>query len=165
MKTLPLRAECPIFRAADEVGDWWTLLILRDAFQGFTRFDEFEASLGIAPNMLAGRLKQLVACGILEKRAYQQSPRRYDYVLTGKGRDFFPVFAALLGWSNRHLAGEGAALLLAARDGGAVVEPQVVDAHSGIPLVLNNVVATAGPKASRQMRVRLESLKPVQPAS
>src|ERR1700709_661908 len=96
--------ECPIARTLDRVGEWWSILILRDAFGGLTRFDEFENSLGIAPNMLTRRLISLVQAGMLEKRRYNERPPRYEYVLTDRGRDFRPVLLALLGYGNRHFA-------------------------------------------------------------
>src|SRR5499427_4736053 len=98
-KLVPL-AECPCARAVETVGEWWNILILRDALQGFTRFDEFQKSLGIAPNMLTRRLNGLVEAGILERRRYNERPPRYEYVPTERGRDFRPVLLALLAWGN-----------------------------------------------------------------
>jgi DNA-binding HxlR family transcriptional regulator len=90
----------------DLVGDAWTPLVLREAFYGIRRFDDFRQALGIARNTLTDRLRLLVAEGLLEKRAYRQQPPRYDYVLTEKGRDFFGVLAAMSRWGDRWLAGE-----------------------------------------------------------
>src|ERR1700733_10739998 len=87
----PSILECPVGRAVETVGEWWSILILRDAFQGSTRFDEFQKSLGIAPNILSRRLAHLVATGMLARRRYSERPPRYEYLLTPKGRDFFPV--------------------------------------------------------------------------
>jgi DNA-binding HxlR family transcriptional regulator len=153
-KLAPL-AECPCARAVETVGEWWSILILRDALQGFTRFDEFERSLGIAPNMLARRLKHLTESGLFERRLYRERPKRYDYVLTGKGRDFFPVIAALIGYANRHLAPEGEALLLAERGTGAPLVPVMVDAASLRPITFESAIAVAGPRASAGMQKRL----------
>src|SRR5690349_7509482 len=86
---------CPVARTLDRVGEWWSMLILRDAFHGLTRFDQFEASLEIAPNMLTRRLNSLVEDGFLERRLYSERPPRHEYVLTEKGRDFWSVLAAL----------------------------------------------------------------------
>src|SRR5580704_16072998 len=94
--------QCPIARSLERVGEWWSMLILRDAFHGFTRFDEFQTSLGIAPNMLARRLSALVAAGLLEKRRYSERPPRDEYVLTARGKDFRPVIVALLAFGNKH---------------------------------------------------------------
>ncbi|MGW2082796.1 winged helix-turn-helix transcriptional regulator [Streptomyces sp. NPDC001939] len=97
---------CSIARTMDLLGDWWTPLVLREAFYGIKRFDVFQAELGIARNTLADRLRRLVDEGLMEKRAYQHEPVRYDYVLTDMGRDFFGVLAAMNRWGDRWLAEE-----------------------------------------------------------
>ena len=99
--------QCPIARSLERVGERWSILILRDAFQGLTRFDQFQKSLGIAPNILARRLKSLVEAGLLERRRYSAHPPRDEYLLTERGRDFRPVIWSLLAWGNKHLAPEG----------------------------------------------------------
>jgi DNA-binding HxlR family transcriptional regulator len=93
---------CPVARTLDRVGDPWSILILRDAGFGKTRFDEFEESLGIAPNMLSRRLASLVEGGMLERRRYSEHPPRDEYVLTQRGRDFQPVLTALKTFGDRH---------------------------------------------------------------
>lgn len=150
--------ECPCARAVEIVGEWWSILILRDALQGLTRFDEFQASLGIAPNMLARRLKHLTASGLFERRRYCERPPRYDYVLTEAGRDFFPVVAALVTFGNRHLAPEGEALRFAERENARPVEPLLVDAATLRPIMAGSVTVVAGPKASPGMRRRLAAI-------
>src|SRR3984957_16413366 len=105
--------QCPIARSLERVGEWWSILILRDAFQGLTRFDQFQKSLDIAPNMLTRRLNALVESGLLERRPYSERPPRHEYVLTERGRDFRPVLLALLAWGNRQFAPEGRAVDLA----------------------------------------------------
>ncbi|MEN8654427.1 helix-turn-helix domain-containing protein [Streptomyces sp. 21So2-11] len=97
---------CSIARTMDLLGDWWTPMVLREAFYGIKRFDTFQQELGIARNTLTDRLRRLVDEGLLEKRPYQQQPVRYDYVLTEKGRDFFGVLAAMNQWGDRWLSGE-----------------------------------------------------------
>ena len=92
---------CSIAKTLDVVGEWWTLLILRDAFGGTRRFDEFQASLGLARSVLTARLEKLTDHGILERRAYTQHPPRYEYHLTEKGRALFPVGTALLTWGDK----------------------------------------------------------------
>ena len=87
--------QCPIARSLERVGEWWSMLILRDALLGLTRFDQFQESLGIAPNMLTRRLSKLVEAGLLERRRYNDRPPRYEYVLTQAGRDFRPVLPRL----------------------------------------------------------------------
>ena len=106
MKWNELAAQpCSLARALAVVGDRWTLLILRDAFLRVRRFDDFQASLGIARRVLAERLASLVDDGILEKVAYQQRPARYEYRLTGKGLDLYPAILALVHWGDAHYAG------------------------------------------------------------
>jgi len=98
---------CPIARSLEHVGEWWSMLILRDAFGGTTRFDDFQRSLGIAPNMLARRLAALVDAGLLERRPYSERPPRDEYVLTERGRDFKPVLTALVVFGRKHFAAAG----------------------------------------------------------
>ena len=98
---------CPIARSLERVGEWWSLLILRDAFGGITRFDDFRNSLGIAPNMLSRRLAALVEAGLLEKRRYSERPPRDEYVLSDRGRDFQPVLAELAAFGVRHYVAPG----------------------------------------------------------
>src|SRR5689334_9644297 len=95
---------CSIARTLDVLGDWWTPLVLRDAYYGVRRFDEFQKGLGIARNTLSDRLHRLVDQELMEKRPYQTDPVRYDYVLTEKGRDFYPVIAAMARWGDQWLA-------------------------------------------------------------
>src|ERR1700761_6302603 len=91
-------SECPIARTLESVGEWWSILILRDAMQGLTRFDEFQTSLGIAPNILTRRLNTLVESGLLERRRYSERPERFEYILTERGEDFRPVLWTLVAW-------------------------------------------------------------------
>jgi DNA-binding HxlR family transcriptional regulator len=95
-------AQCPVALALERVGEWWSIMILRDAFFGLTRFDQFRKSLGIAPNILSRRLQALVEAGLLEKSRYSEHPPRDEYLLTERGRDFRPVLTALLAWGKRH---------------------------------------------------------------
>src|SRR6201999_3360005 len=92
--------QCPIARSLERVGEWWSILILRDAFAGLTRFDQFQTSLDIAPNMLTRRLNSLVEAGLLERSRYSERPPRYEYLLTDRGRDFRPVVVALYAWGT-----------------------------------------------------------------
>ncbi|MDA9437214.1 winged helix-turn-helix transcriptional regulator [Bradyrhizobium sp. CCBAU 51627] len=160
----PSILECPIGRAVETVGEWWSILILRDAFQGSTRFDEFERNLGIAPNILSRRLAHLTKTGMFVRRRYQERPPRYEYVLTDRARDFFPVIATLLAWGNKHLAPKGESILLANRNDARPINPVVVDAANRQPITLANTIAIPGPRASRLMRARLASLKAMNPA-
>ena len=90
---------CPVARTLDLIGEWWTILIVRDAFIGARKFEDFK-STGIADNILAARLRRLVDEGVLERRAYQSRPERFEYVLTPKGRALLPVVAALANWGQ-----------------------------------------------------------------
>jgi DNA-binding HxlR family transcriptional regulator len=147
--------KCPIARSLERVGEWWSILILRDAFYGLSRFDEFQESLGVAPGMLARRLNALVSSGLLERRRYSEHPPRDEYVLTERGRDFRPVLLALLAWGNRHFAPEGAAVRLADRRTGAPVEPVLVDAATGEQIAGPDYRLVAGPGADDAVRQRL----------
>ena len=95
---------CPIARTLDVVGEWWTLVLVRDAFRGARRFEDFR-SVGIADNILASRLKKLVEEGIFERRPYQERPERFEYLLTPKGRDLLMVLGALGTWGRRWTEG------------------------------------------------------------
>src|ERR1700724_4013046 len=123
---------CSLARAVDVFGDSWTLLIVRDALQGLTRFDELQRSLTIARNTLSDRVGKLVDAGVMTKRFYQDNPPRYEYWLTEMGRDFFPVLAAMLSWGDKWLdGGGGAAVPLCDHGGGhGMVRPGVL-AHGG----------------------------------
>lgn len=124
---------CPVGRGLARAGDAWSMLILRDAGLGLTRFDEFQKSLGIAPNILTRRLVALTEAGMLERRRYSERPPRDDYILTAAGRDYLPVLQALGGWAARHF-GEGAMSELIDTATGQAIVPQVVDAITGTPL-------------------------------
>ena len=150
---------CPIARSLDRVGEWWSILILRDALRGTTRFDDFQESLGIAPNMLARRLKALVASGLLERRQYEQRPPRYEYVPTQRGRDFQPVLWAMLAWGNQHFAPEGASVQLVSRKTGALADPVLVDRVTGEPITPETHRVAPGPAASDQLRRRYAQAK------
>src|SRR6516162_6486102 len=117
------KMSCPIARSLERVGEWWSMLVMRDALHGLRRFDEFQDSLGIAPNMLTKRLNALVEAGLLERRRYSEHPPRYEYVPTARGRDFRPVLVSLLAWGNCHFAPEGASVLLVNTRTGAPVDP------------------------------------------
>jgi len=147
--------QCPVARSLQHVGEWWSILILRDAFYGLKRFDEFEESLGIAPNMLTRRLKGLVASGLLERRKYSARPPRYEYVLTDMGRDFRPVVLSLLAWGNKHFAPEGTSVVLKNIKTGKVAVPILTDKISGQEITSALFRVAAGPAADRAMRERI----------
>jgi DNA-binding HxlR family transcriptional regulator len=123
---------CSIARTLDIVGERWTLLILRDAFNGVRRFEDFAIRLPVARNVLTVRLQRLVAHGILTRERYQERPARYEYRLTAKGRELYPVLIGLLQWGDRHLAGaEGPPLAVVHRDCGHHVRAAVLCSGCG----------------------------------
>src|SRR4029453_7498090 len=138
---------CPIARSLERVGEWWSMLIMRDALHRFRRFDEFQRSLGIAPNMLTRRLNPLVGAGLLERRRYSEHPPRDEYVPTARGRDFRPVLLALMAFGNRHFAPEGPSVLLVDAKTGVPVDPILVDAATGRPITETDHALVAGPAA------------------
>ena len=146
---------CPIARSLERVGEWWSILILRDAFSGMTRFEEFRESLGIAPNMLTRRLAALVEAGLLERRPYSERPPRHEYRLTERGRDFRPVLLAMLAFGNRHFPPEGASVCIVDAKTGAVADPVLVDRATGRPLAAPDFTLAPGPAAGEGTRRRL----------
>ena len=139
---------CSVARTVDVIGEWWTPLIVRDAFYGTSRFEDFQRSLGLARNVLATRLERLVAAGIMERRPYEQHPPRDEYALTEKGRDLFPIIAALMAWGDRYTAGEaGPPLLLVHEPCGAPGALRAVCDQCGEPMSLANIQPVPGPGA------------------
>ncbi len=148
--------QCPIARSLDRVGEWWSILILRDVFHGLTRFDQFQKSLPIAANMLTRRLNALVDAGLLERRRYSERPPRFEYLLTDRGRDFRPVLIALMAWGNRHFADEGVASQLVDAATGKPADPVLVDRDSGRPIDAAGFRFAAGPAAGEAVRRRID---------
>jgi DNA-binding HxlR family transcriptional regulator len=148
---------CPIARSLEHVGEWWSMLILRDAALGMTRFDEFQKSLGIAPNMLTRRLGGLVEAGLLERRRYSERPPRDDYVLTPRGQDFRPVLWAILAFGNRHFAPEGESVVLVDVHTGRRADPVLVDRVSGQEMTPANFRPAPGPAAPATILRRYRS--------
>jgi DNA-binding HxlR family transcriptional regulator len=124
---------CPIGRGLHRIGDTWSMLILRNAGAGQTRFDQFQKHLGIAPNILTRRLSALTKEGLLERHRYSERPPRYEYRLTQVGEDFLPVLYALGAWGRRHFSKGDVTGLVDAATGKPVV-PIVVDRTSGAPM-------------------------------
>jgi DNA-binding HxlR family transcriptional regulator len=140
---------CPIARAADLIGDWWTPLVMREAFFGRRRFDEFQQSLHAPRAVLTARLKRLCDEGMLERIAYQQSPPRYEYRLTDKGREFWDVLAAMWRWGSDWLwpDGQHPPVVLKDRQSGRVVRPVVVDEETGERLDVRTLRAGRPPSS------------------
>lgn len=135
---------CSIARCLEQVGDGWTLLIIREAFFGTRRFGEFQSHLGIAPNVLTSRLQGLVQHGILQAMAESENGRVLDYRLTDKGRDLFPIVIALLQWGDRHApAPEGPPVQVVDRENGRPIAPLQVHSDDGRVLQARDVWAQA----------------------
>ena len=124
---------CPVDRGLMRVGDRWSILVLRDIDRGLTRYEQLRTSLGIAPNILSRRLSALTEAGLIERRRYSQRPPRDEYVLTGAGRDFLPILAAIGAWGAKH-NGEGKLTRQIDVEAGEAFRPVVVDANTGAPL-------------------------------
>ena len=123
-------ATCPIARSVAFVGDAWSLLLLRDANLGLTRFDEFRKSLNIAPTILTRRLATLIGEGLLEKRRYSERPPREEYLLTAAGRDFLPVLFMIGDWGRKYRGG-GKLTRFVDAETGVEIQPVAVDAATG----------------------------------
>jgi DNA-binding HxlR family transcriptional regulator len=127
--------DCSIARTVDMLGDWWTPLVVRQAFLGARKFDEFQTGLGIPRNVLAERLRSLVDQGVFERRQYTDRPPRHEYRLTEKGIGLFGVIVAMMQWGDRWLDWpEGPPIHLVDRQTGEPVEPVLVDGRTGEPL-------------------------------
>lgn len=148
---------CPIARGLGRVGEWWSMLIMREAMYGASRFDEFEKNLKIAPSMLTRRLSDLVEAGLLEKRQYCERPPRFEYVMTPAGVAFQPVLLALAKWGNEYFSPDGATVQMVDRASGATIDPLLVDAATGAPLTHQNVAFVPGPAASVGVVRRLQA--------
>lgn len=132
---------CPIARTTDLMGDWWTPMVLREAFLGRKRFDEFQQGLGLSRAVLAQRLGRLVGEGLLERQLYEERPPRHEYLLTEKGRAFYPVLAAMWRWGSDWLFADGGGPPLALYDADTrrQVRPLVVDESTGAPIDADRV--------------------------
>lgn len=151
------KMQCPIARSLEETGDWWSMLILRSAFMGVRRFQDFQTRLEIAPNTLSRRLETLVEHGLLSRRTYSERPAREEYELTEKGLDFMPVLLALTAWGNRWLTPEGVAIECVDPETGSVLDPVVVDRRSGDELRAGKVALRAGPGARPELKRGLQN--------
>lgn len=139
---------CSIARTLEVLGERWTLLVIRDVFNGRRRFDQIQASLGVARNVLAARLTWLVEEGILERHRYQERPPRDEYFLTAKGLDLWPVMVALLNWGDRHYPADGGPPVVIVHKGcGGRVDDRRICERCGRPLEVREARAVPGPEA------------------
>ncbi len=151
---------CSVARALELVGERWTVLIIRDAFLGVRRFDDFQRSLGIARNVLQGRLESLAEYGILERVRYQERPERFEYQLTEKGLDLWPVVVSLLKWGDRHAAPDGPPLLLEHRGCGGEVNDRRICEKCGALLGPRDVRPYPGPAVRLSAAAEAPALRP-----
>jgi DNA-binding HxlR family transcriptional regulator len=134
-------AACPIARTTDLMGDWWTPMVMREAFLGRRRFDEFQKALSVSRGVLAKRLTRLVDDGLLERRAYEERPPRFEYILTEKGRAFYSVLAAMWRFGEDWLWEEGGEppFQIFDRETGEPVSPRVVNERTGDPIDVRQI--------------------------
>jgi len=141
---------CSVARTLSVVGDRWTLLILRDAFLRTRRFEDFRARSGMTRHRLADRLQKLVANGVLDRVQYQEHPPRYEYRLTAKGLDLYPVIVGLAGWGDRWMAGKaGRPIELIHRGCGHTIAPQLTCPACGDAVAARDMLAQPGPALRR----------------
>lgn len=143
------KADCPIARSLDAIGDWWSLLIIRDAFLGIRRFSEFQKNIGLAKNILTVRLRALVEHGILTTAPASDGSAYQEYVLTPKGRGLFPILVALRQWSEE-FSSDAFPTLLVDRDTGRPVRKLELRAEDGRLLGQSDTELKPNPKVSRR---------------
>jgi DNA-binding HxlR family transcriptional regulator len=136
--------DCSVAQCLEVVGEWWSMLVVRDAFLGVTRFEEFQRRLGISRNILGERLNSLVNAGVLERVPYSEHPPRDDYKLTPKGRDLWPVLTAMRQWGDDYAAPTGPPVELVHRSCGEVTHAEMVCGGCGEQLTSRNVKVVAG---------------------
>jgi DNA-binding HxlR family transcriptional regulator len=137
--------DCSVAQCLEIVGEWWSMLIIRDAFMGITRFDDFQQRLGISRNILQQRLNHLVEADVLKKVPYSERPPRHDYKLTGRGRDLWPILTAMRQWGDAHAAPDGPPVQVVHRDCGHVTEAVLICGSCGERIGPRDVKAVPGP--------------------
>jgi DNA-binding HxlR family transcriptional regulator len=138
---------CSIARTLEVIGDRWTLLVIRDAFLGVRRFEDFQKSLGVARNVLTDRLNRLVDEGILRRQLYQERPERYEYRLTRKGVELWPAMMTMMKWGDRYLYPEGHPRLVLHKDCGGEIDARLHCSKCGVELGPTDVYVESGPAA------------------
>jgi DNA-binding HxlR family transcriptional regulator len=136
---------CSVAQCLEVVGEWWTMLIVRDAFLGVTRFDDFHERLGISRNVLNQRLTHLIEHGVLQKSRYSEHPPRYEYRLTAKGRDLWPVLTAMRQWGDQHAAPDGPPLEVIHKSCGNVTDAVMTCSRCGELLTSGDLTSVSGP--------------------
>jgi DNA-binding HxlR family transcriptional regulator len=135
---------CSVAQCLEVVGEWWSLLIIRDAFLGVKRFDDFQGRLAISRNVLRRRLSHLVEAGVLVKIPYSEHPPRYDYRLTDKGWDLWPVITTMRQWGDKYAAPDGPPIELLHEHCGQISEAQMICSTCGEPIGARDVRAMPG---------------------
>jgi DNA-binding HxlR family transcriptional regulator len=138
---------CSVAQCLEVVGEWWSMLVLRDAFLGVTRFDQFQERLGISRNILNQRLARLVATGVLVKVPYSDHPPRYEYRLTDKGRDLWPVLTTMRQWGDKYAAPDGPPIEVIHKECGHACDAALTCSSCGVPIGPSDVRAVPGPGA------------------
>lgn len=147
--------ECSLARALGTIGEWWSLLIIRDLFYGVDSFDQLCRDLGIARNILTNRLAKLLKKGVIEKRLREDGTRRHKYGLTPKGKELFPIIMTLVAWGDRWEAPDGPPVLLRHKKDGHNARPIVICGQCGEALTPSNIRPAKGPGAKRPMALPL----------
>jgi DNA-binding HxlR family transcriptional regulator len=138
---------CSVAQCLEVVGEWWSLLIVRDAFLGVKRFDEFQQRLGISRNVLNQRLARLVEAGVLVKVPYSEHPPRFEYRLTDKGRDLWPIITTMRQWGDKYAAADGPPLQVIHEHCGHTTQAKLICSTCGAQIGARDVRAIPGPGA------------------
>jgi len=151
---------CSLARTVAVIGDRWSLLILRECFLRKRRFEAFQSALGITRHLLAERLKKLVRLGVLRRIPYQESPKRYEYILTHKGLDLYPVIMSIVHWGDTHMVdSRGRPMLHEHQNCGKLFDPIMVCSECGEPLAAKQVHVHPGPGARQAPVASLKAEK------
>jgi DNA-binding HxlR family transcriptional regulator len=153
--------DCSAAYALEFIGERWTLLVIRDIFAGFRRFDEIQRDLGVARNVLSSRLQTLIEEGIVERRPYSENPPRDEYFLTEKGIDLWPVLVTMMRWGDRHGDWpQGPPLVIRHKNCGGVMDDHLTCERCGERLWAREAYAAPGPGATPRVAERYERLRP-----